>query len=94
MGALENAHEHRVHHPKNTDKYGQKRRAPTHSLYDAKSLTVAQMFAYSHGPDFRDLLLDLTDDFLNLLLGSRRRHSNIYCVDLIGRADDCLQERQ
>ena len=94
MGALENGHEHRVHHTEHTDKDGEERRAPTHGLDEPKSFIVTEVFAHGHSPNFRDQLLDLSSKFLDLLLGARRRHANIDCVDLVGRADDSLQERQ
>ena len=90
MGTLENGHEHGVHHTKHTHKDGEERRAPTHGLNEPKSLIVAEVFAHGHGANFRNQLFDLSSKFLDLLLGSRRRHSNIDCVDLVGSADDSL----
>ena len=57
--ALENGHEHRVHHSKDTDKHGQQRGAPAHGANHAISLAAAQVFANRHGPNFRNSLVDL-----------------------------------
>ena len=58
MGALENGHEHRVHHAENTDQNGQERCAPAHGLDEAKSFSVTQVFAHGHSANFRDTVAE------------------------------------
>ena len=68
MSALEDCHEHRVHDAQDTDNNSEEGGDPAHGPDNAKSFTVAEVFAHCHGPDLGNELLDLLTEFAQLLL--------------------------
>ena len=72
LGALEDGHEHRVHHAEHADEDGQQRGAPAHRADHAIGLAVADVLAGDDGASFRDETGDLLAEPRQLLLGSCR----------------------
>ncbi len=91
VGALEDGHQHRVHHAEHADDDGEQRGAPAHGPGDAKSLAGADHLAGHHGAAFREDFLDLLAELGHLLLGGAGGHADVDEVDLALVAGDFLE---